>query len=139
MPDPHLYLGVKEGQHGENSIHDIAIWNEYGTETIPPRPAFRMGMERGLKKNEKMIRAQLANMFKSGLQKGSYGKKFMRDRQIVMLTQIGKSAVAETKAIIKAGETAPNAPATIKKKGFDHPLFETGVLLNSVEYLVEAE
>ena len=68
------------------------------------------------------------------------GRKDSIQRQLTQaLTQIGKSAKKETKDIIKQGSMSPNAPLTIKKKGFDHPLWETGLLHDSVEYLVSKE
>ena len=114
----------------------VAIINEYGTETIPPRPAFRIGLERSVTKNKKLIDAALKNITNHLLT----GRKDSIQRQLTQaLTQIGKSAKKETKDIIKQGSMSPNAPLTIKKKGFDHPLWETGLLHDSVEYLVSKE
>lgn len=114
-------------------LGEVAIWNEYGTENAPPRPAFRMGLEEGIKKNQKMIDAQMRNI----AQRVLTGRTSEIDQSLkVMLTQIGKSAKAETQRIIREGLTAPNAPATVAKKGFDHPLYETGLLLKNVDYEV---
>jgi len=132
-----LYLGVNNVSYPDGvSLHDVAIWNEFGTKTAPPRPAFRMGMERGIGKSKKIITAQLANIARGAL-RGKAGKADNNKRMKVLLTALGKSAVKETKDIIQRGETAHNAPATVKKKGFDHPLFETGLLKKNVSYLVE--
>lgn len=111
----------------------VAIWNEYGTDKIPPRPAFRTGLEESQRINKKLIQAQVKNIAQRILQ----GRKSEIDRSLtVVLTQIGKSAVSATKEIIKNGSTTPNAPLTIANKGFDHPLFETGLLLENVTYEV---
>lgn len=133
-----LFLGVKNHTYPNGAtMHDVAIWNEFGTETIPPRPAFRMGMERSIKKNNKLIKAQIGNLARAGLMKNSkMGKELTEQRTKVLLTQLGRSAVKEVKDIIKNSETVANAPRTVAKKGFDHPLFETGELLKGVEYLV---
>lgn len=123
--------GVAKGTPPD--LAQVAIWNEYGTEKIPPRPAFRMGLEKGIEVNRKMIDAQLRNI----AQRVLTGRTADMDRSLtVMLTQIGKSAKAETIRIIKTGSTQPNAPATIARKGFDWPLHETGLLEKNVDYEV---
>lgn len=133
-----LEFGVTNNKYPEKniSVGQVAIINEYGTETIPPRPAFRIGLERSVAKNKKLIDAALKNITNHLLT----GRKDSIQRQLTQaLTQIGKSAKKETKDIIKQGSMSPNAPLTIKKKGFDHPLWETGLLHDSVEYLVSKE
>lgn len=133
-----LEFGVTNNNYPEKniSVGQVAIINEYGTETIPPRPAFRIGLERSVTKNKKLIDAALKNITNHLLT----GRKDSIQRQLTQaLTQIGKSAKKETKDIIKQGSMSPNAPLTIKKKGFDHPLWETGLLYESVEYLVSKE
>ena len=133
-----LEFGVTNNKYPEKniSVGQVAIINEYGTETIPPRPAFRIGLERSVTKNKKLIDAALKNITNHLLT----GRKDSIQRQLTQaLTQIGKSAKKETKDIIKQGSMTPNAPLTIKRKGFDHPLWETGLLHDSVEYLVTKE
>ena len=133
-----LEFGVTNNKYPEKniSVGQVAIINEYGTETIPPRPAFRIGLERSVTKNKKLIDAALKNITNHLLT----GRKDSIQRQLTQaLTQIGKSAKKETKDIIKQGSMTPNAPLTIKRKGFDHPLWETGLLHESVEYLVSKE
>ena len=133
-----LEFGVTNNKYPEKniSVGQVAIINEYGTETIPPRPAFRIGLERSVAKNKKLIDAALKNITNHLLT----GRKDSIERQLTQaLTQIGRSAKKETKDIIKQGSMTPNAPLTIKKKGFDHPLWETGLLHDSVEYLVSKE
>ncbi len=133
-----LEFGVTNNKYPEKniSVGQVAIINEYGTETIPPRPAFRIGLERSVAKNKKLIDAALKNITNHLLT----GRKDSIERQLTQaLTQIGRSAKKETKDIIKQGSMTPNAPLTIRKKGFDHPLWETGLLHDSVEYLVSKE
>lgn len=117
-------------------LADIAIWNEYGTENAPPRPAFREGFEYAIQKNEKLIEAQLKNITKRLIE----GRKEDIEKSLtVLLTQIGRMAKAKTKEIIEQGTTEPNADSTIARKGFDHPLWETGTLFENVEYEVFKE
>ncbi len=126
----------KNGQTSKTDppdLGEVAIWNEYGTATIPPRPAFRMGLEAAVKKHKKLLDAQLKNIAQLVLT----GRHIDIDRNLtVLLTQIGRSAKKETQDIIRAGSTTPNAPSTIARKGFDHPLYEEGVLLENVDYEV---
>lgn len=138
MTEARLYVGVNDVQNDGKSLHDIALYNEFGTENIPPRPAFRLGTEAAMKTRKPQIQAFLKNVFRSGMQKNKkLNSKFMLGREQILLTGIGQSAVKEIKDIIKAGSTLPNAPATVRKKGFDHPLYETGVLLENVNYVVK--
>ncbi len=133
-----LYVGVESVVYpdGEKLI-DVAKWNEYGTQLIPPRPAFRMGLEAAVEKRKKLVEATMANVARDLLTQKGNGQKLIDKRLLNMLVGIGQSAKAETKRIIKAGETVANAPATVKKKGFDHPLYNTGTLLENVSYVVE--
>lgn len=140
MSGPRLIFGVtpaqypKKGKAKPINVSEVAIIQEYGTEKIPPRPAFRRGIEHSLDVNKKLIRSQLKNI----AQRVLTGRKVeARRSQVVLLTQIGKSAQAKTREIIRTGDETPNAPATVAKKGFDHPLFEKGLLLDSVSYEVK--
>lgn len=133
-----LVFGVNDIKYEDGtSLSDVAIWNEYGTKKIPPRPAFRMGLENSLRDNKKMIDSQMKNITNRILT----GRSSEIERSLtVLLTQIGKSAVKQTKEMIKLGSVKPaNAPSTIAKKGFDHPLYETGLLLANVNYEVRDE
>jgi hypothetical protein len=119
------------------SLGEIAIWNEYGTKKIPPRPAFRMGLEGAMKTRKPNIEAFLKNLSVMVLNGQMESRRSDLDQRLkILLTGIGQSAVKETKEIIKMGSTTPNAPATIAKKGFDHPLYHTGTLLDNVNYEV---
>jgi hypothetical protein len=125
--------------NGKESLQlgTIAIWNEYGTRKIPPRPAFNMGLEQAINTRKPNIEAFLKNLSNMVLQGQMKSRKSELDQRLkVLLTGIGKSAVKETKEIIRMGSTAKNRPSTIAKKGFDHPLYHTGKLLDNVNYEV---
>lgn len=129
-----LFVGVKNSRRGSVTMHDIAVFNEYGTELAPPRPAFRMGTDRAVNASRALIQRALRNIAIA------VDKKRKKDADKILrnvLTRIGASAKKNVKQIIKAGETAPNAPATVKKKGFDHPLWETGALHDAVDFEVK--
>ena len=141
MKEKKLTIGVSDISvaQGDKSIPlwKIAVWNEFGTVTAPPRPAFQRGMESALNDNRPFVQAQLRNIAATLLSNSPNKKAELERLQNVLLSQIGRSTVKRVKDIIKQGTTAPNAPATIKKKGFDHPLYETGTLLDNIEYEVE--
>lgn len=140
MKEVILKLGVNDINYLDGtSLGDVAEWNEIGTETSPPRPANRMGLERAIKTNKKMIQGYLKNLAMAGLMKDkNMARKLSRERKIKLFTQIGRSAKKETQDIIKSGSTAPNAPATVKIKGFNHPLYHRGVYLKNVNYEVQS-
>lgn len=130
-----LVFGVSDGSYakGGATVQEVALYNEYGTKNIPPRPAFRRGLDHSLEANKKMIRAQLQNITQQILT----GRKVSIDRSLTnMLRTIGRSAVAKTKEIIRSGDETPNAPSTAKRKKKNHPLLNTGLLLEHVAYEV---
>lgn len=120
-------------------LGDIAIYNEYGTRTAPPRPAFRMGLDLAMRTRKAQTEAFLKNLANTVLSGRDVRGAELNKRLTVLLTGIGQSAVKETKGIINTGATTPNAPATVKQKGFDHPLYHTGTLLDNVNYEVVDE
>jgi len=125
--------GVSYPQEGEApavKLADVAKWNEFGTELIPPRPAFRVGVENAIRNNrgEKgAITKYLDNLVDPKLTPQNLKqleKNFMND--------MAKRIVREVKKMIKSGATAPNAPSTVAKKGFNRPLIETKLLYDNV-------
>lgn len=135
-----LEFGVANDKYekGKISVGEVAIINEYGTDDgrIPPRPAFRMGLEQSVKSNKKLVDAALKN-FANHILTGR--KESIKKNLTQVLTQVGRSAKKNTKDLIKAGSLTPNEPSTISQKGFNHPLRETGLLHDSIEYKVSAE
>lgn len=124
-------LGATAGTYpnGEK-FSDVLAYNHFGSETIPPRPVLRIAAEKTISKNAGRLKAFLHNIIVNP--KGA-------DRlETVLLTSLGQQSVAEAKRIIETGgELQHNAPATVKKKGFDKPLFETGELEKHLGYEVE--
>jgi hypothetical protein len=109
---------------------DVLTYNHFGTETIPPRPALRIAAENTIPKNKERIRAYLRNIL---------ANKTDKERlEVVLLTSIGQQTIAEAKRIIDSGDQLQeNAPATIRKKGFNQPLYEEGKLKKSLGYQIE--
>lgn len=135
-----LSFGVNDVQYEDKSLGDIVFWNEFGTENMPPRPALQTGMEISIKRHRKLIQANTRNYLMALKMKDQkLAKKLIKQRKIIMFTQLGRSAKKEAQAIIREGTMVGNAPATIKKKGFDHPLYVVGDYLENVNYEVKDE
>jgi len=115
---------------------DVLTWNPFGTETIPPRPVLRIAAENVLSSSE--MKKHVKAYFKNMIEYAKRGRlQDMMDAETKMLTALGQQVAAEAKRIIEAGgELQHNAPATVLKKGFDRPLYETGQLAKHLSYEV---
>lgn len=134
-----VHFGALPGmyENGEE-FSDVLAWNHYGTETIPPRPVLRIAAENILSSPEmkKHLKAYFKNMVLY-VQRGRLDD--MQEAETKMLTALGQQIIAEAKRIIErnSGELQHNAPATVAKKGFDKPLFESGEMIKKLAYEVE--
>lgn len=111
--------GVKVGfQSGANVVDgydalDIAIWNEYGTETIPARPFMRDSATK-YEHDMGVIMVHLAKKVQDG------------ENPDVALATLGEAYQQRVQAHIRSGEFEPNAPSTIARKGSSKPLVDKG-------------
>lgn len=119
-----IKIGVASGSTYPDgqSVADVAYWDEYGTENIPARPTislvpFKYGDE---------WRGQLESILKSS------GWKVEQS-----LEAFANMIVGQVKMEINNLVDPPLSPYTIKKKGSDKPLIDTGLLLNSYAYQIE--
>ena len=104
-----------DGSDGE-SVAQVAFWNEYGTVSIPPRPFFRNTIAAHRHEWPQQAAAILR-------QNGDV-------RQTLALMGEGiKGQIVET---IQNFSQPANAPATVRKKGFDKPLIDSGTLWRSI-------
>lgn len=104
------------------SVPLVAALNEYGTKNSPPRPFFRQTID---------SRADAwAKNIGTALKKTGYDAK-------TAMGLVGQGAKEDIQRTINQFATPPNAPSTIARKGFDHPLIDTATLLNSVGVEVE--
>lgn len=55
------------------------------------------------------------------------------------LSIMGQKIEADIKAKMTALRQPPNAPSTIRRKGSDNPLIDTGLLRSSIRYIVKTE
>jgi hypothetical protein len=91
------------------------------SQTIPPRPFFR----NAIRKYGPQWGADMAAIIKAN------GFDAAR-----VLSLMGMRIKGQIQQSIVDLRTPPNAPSTIRRKGFDKPLIEKGHMLNSVDYEV---
>lgn len=108
---------AKDGK-GDVSVAQAAYWNEYGTATIPARPFFRNTIAE--KQDE------WADNAASRLQQA--------DGDVGMaLALIGDDVKGDIVETIQNFGEPENAPSTVKKKGFNKPLIDTGDLWRAIQ------
>lgn len=99
-------------------VAQVAAWNEFGTERIPPRPFFRQTVA----ENSGKWRDQATHLLKAN----HYDVK-------LTLGQMGEVMRDDLRQTIISFSDPPNAASTIAKKGSDSPLRDTVVLLRSID------
>lgn len=116
---------VKTDEDGKEADYcDIAMWNELGTSNgIPSRPFMRDSVD----KNQ----SQIDEACKDALQTISKGGTAEQ-----ILKQLGNMQKAFVQQTIVSGEFVENAPSTVKKKGSDKPLIDTGGLRKNVDFTI---
>jgi hypothetical protein len=104
------------------SVAQAAFWNEYGTTRAPARPFFRTTIARESKTwGDKLAKALVAVNYDGPTALGLLGQSMRDDIE---------NAIAQW-------SSPGNAPLTIKIKGFDKPLVDTGVMQRAVDYEVK--
>lgn len=110
-------------------VAEIAIYQEFGTKHIPPRPFMNSTFE----DNRKRWRDLLAKAVKN------QGNQINVRKALMTIGVIAQNDI-KTKIDWWAGQGMPrNAASTIAKKGFDSPLIETGHMRDSVHFKVTAK
>ena len=105
-------------------VAQVAIWQEFGTVNIPSRPFMRTAI-----RNSKLkLTVEATKEFNRQL-KGPCSARTIFNVEGAVL----RDAVIHE---IDAGHYTPNAPATVAKKGFNHPLLDTGKMRDSTTYKV---
>ena len=126
--DLEVAIGIHEdagfNENGED-ILQYAIWNHYGTANIPKRPFVDLAADRN-NNWQKYVDEAVGNVIDKNTSLRAEAEK------------VGAIAVKDMNAIIENKEVPPpNKASTIKKKGFDHPLIETGALLSKIKYKID--
>lgn len=103
---------------GRLTIGQAAIIDHYGTKTIPPRPFVTSVM------NSPVAMPAAADIVSTALSFGNVDGA---------LNRAGEKLAEEMRdAIYKGDRFVANAPATVAKKGFDHPLIDTSTLVDAI-------
>lgn len=105
-------------------VATVAAIQDFGApaRNIPPRPFFRNTVKAG----KQTWGADLASVMKKNKMDAAKA-----------LALMGEQIKGEIKNSIANGAYKPLKPATVKRKGFDKPLVDTGQMLNSVDYEVK--
>lgn len=116
---------VKTDEDGEEADYcDIALWNELGTENgIPERPFMKDSVDKNQGQIDKACKAALQTVTQGGSAE-------------LILKQLGNMQKGLVQQTIVSGEFVENAPSTVKKKGSDKPLIDTGGLRKNVEFAI---
>lgn len=104
-------------------VAQVAFWNEFGTSRAPARPFFRGAIAQ----HQGEWGGQLADSLKASNMDGK--------RALALMGTIIKDQVVQS---IVDTNSPPNAPSTVRRKGFDKPLIDTGVMQRSVDFVVES-
>jgi len=122
----YVTVGVHEGERSLDgaNIAEYAAANEYGTENIPSRPAFRTAFDENVVAIQKDM-AGLVNMAKRG---GSV---------IEGLRVVGEKHQQRIQRTIKGRDFLPKlAESTVRAKGSTKTLIDSGAEVNSIRYVV---
>lgn len=119
-------IGIQQGETSEDGVDlvDIAMFNELGTVHIPSRPFLRDSVDA----NGDQINNFLQSMKKELLRGGSAED---------VLKKIGVFQKGLVQEQIVKGDFAPNSEETIRRKGSDTPLVDTGRMRQSVNYVIQ--
>lgn len=118
-------VGIQAGTGSQDGVDmvDIAVYNAFGTATIPKRD-FIGGAAEKYRQDVATVMDHLARKVEDGASPDA------------ALHTLGQFYQGRQQAHIRSGEFTPNAPSTIKKKGSTVPLIDKGQLINSVRYEV---
>jgi len=104
------------------SVSNVAYWNEYGTKNIPERPFLRTSAQKNNEKYLGLVRSFLTAIFKGR----ATGKRAISTIALKVKNDIVDTIIRWTFPI--------NAKSTEDKKGFNDPLVDTELMLESVDW-----
>lgn len=118
---------------GKETIVDIAIRNEFGSPggKIPERSFVRSTVDANTPKYKTGIRRAFRKMIEDAIARGDVDPKNAK-----ALERLGLQVVGDMKRAISAGIPPPNAPSTIRAKGSDTPLIESGRTRQAISHEV---
>lgn len=117
-------VGIRRGKgsHEGTDMLDIAVYNHFGTATIPARPFVSDCAEKNAGQIQEAQKRLVYRVYQGGLSADG------------ALAELGAWYVNVQKGHILHGGWTPNAPATVKRKGSNKPLVDTGQLVNTVDW-----
>lgn len=126
MTEMEVRVGFQGDEKYEDgtSIAEVAAHNELGSSDTPERPFMRQSFENH--ESELQVACDAANRLVS-----SGGSA---DQALQQIGVVAKGLVQEE---IVNGDFAPNAESTIRKKGSEQPLIDTGTMRQSVNFVVK--
>ena len=123
-----IHFGVEHAIHTRSGLStgEILAINEFGSpsKNIPSRPFMRTSTEEMKKVIKYFVRAMRKRK-----------KPWVGSIEANEIGRLGRTIIQDT---IINWDTPPNAPSTVKRKGFDNPLLETELLQKSVEYDIQS-
>ncbi len=157
---PHVNVGVLEeagkADGGDGlTVADVAVFNEFGTRTIPERAFMRTTAEALMPKmaalGSSLLSAYIAGkvtidqaLDRMGLTMQAAIKRTIRDWEtppnapstiLAKARATGRAKIeSQAKRLRKAGENSDAAKAAALSQ-FNNPLVDTGQLLNSIDYV----
>lgn len=112
------------------TVASVAAFQEFGTRTIPARPAMRRtAMDAG------EIAAKMTEAIKVVMATPNLSTKREAAAILAPAAQ-GVARLMRRMYVTSRSWAIKNAPMTIRLKGFDYPLYETGKLRDSITYRV---
>lgn len=105
-------------------VAEIAAYNEFGSSDTPARPFMRQSFEKHEDELQKACDEANKTIAKGGTAEQA-------------LNRIGVFCKGLVQNEIVDGGFAPNAESTIKKKGSAQPLIDTGLMRQSVNYVIK--
>ena len=117
-------VGIRRGKgsHDGTDRLDIAVYNHFGTSTIPARPFISDCAEKNAGQIQEAQKRLVYRVYQGSLSADG------------ALAELGAWYVNVQKGHILHGGWTPNAPATVKRKGSNKPLVDTGQLVNTVDW-----
>ena len=119
--DSKVKVGFPQSKTSQDIV-DIAIFNHYGTETIPERPFLSNAISANNARYRRIMRDQAAGVMS--------GANAIGD----VMTKLGLLAQGHVQQEIVDLRDPPNAPSTIKQKKSSNPLIDTGEMRQSVTF-----
>lgn len=129
LEDNHVEYGYDSTPHNpsDKTLAEIAAIHEYGMLGNPERDfMYQADINNQIDNTVRVMKNTEEYIY--------YGGSFVN-----LFTNIGKMGVESIKDSIQGGNFEPNAAMTIRLKGSDRPLIDTGELLNGAKYWVIKE